>query len=56
MLPGRSDWEHTMGKVNVIAAIVIIVVLIGGGVTLYKMDNGQGDRTSPAISAKTASD
>ncbi len=45
-----------MSKANIIAAIVIIVVLIGGGITLYEMDNGQGDRTSPAISAKTASD
>jgi hypothetical protein len=45
-----------MSKPNIIAVIVILVVLIGGGITLYKMDTGQGDRTSPAISAKTASD
>jgi hypothetical protein len=45
-----------MSRANIVAVIVIIVVLIGGGITLYKMDSGQGDRTSPAISAKTASD
>ena len=45
-----------MNTTNIVAAIVIVAVLIGGGVTLYKMDNGQGDRTSATISAKTASD
>jgi hypothetical protein len=50
MLPREAVREHAMSTANV------IVVLIGGGITLYKMDNGQGDRTSPDISAKTASD
>jgi hypothetical protein len=54
--PADVTREHAMSPANIIAAIVIVVVLIGGGITLYKMDNGQGDRTSPAISAKTASD
>jgi hypothetical protein len=45
-----------MSKANIIAVIVIIVVLIGGGITLYKVDNGRGNRTSPDISARTASD
>jgi hypothetical protein len=54
--PADLTPECAMSRANIIAAIVIVVVLIGGGITLYKMDNGQGDRTSPAISAKTASD
>jgi hypothetical protein len=41
---------------NIIAAIVIIVVIVGGGAALYKLDDGHGDWTSSAISAKTASD
>jgi hypothetical protein len=54
--PADNDREHVMSKANIVAVIVIVVVLIGGGITLYKMDNGQGDRTNPAINAKTASD
>jgi hypothetical protein len=45
-----------MSKANIIAVIVILVVLVGGGIALYKVDTGRGDRTSPDISAKTASD
>jgi uncharacterized protein YxeA len=41
---------------NIIAVIVIIVVLIGGGLALYKVDNGRGARSSRDITAKTASD
>jgi hypothetical protein len=41
---------------NLIAIIVIIVVLVGGGVALYKFDDGNGSRTSSTVAAKTASD
>jgi hypothetical protein len=45
-----------MSGKNIVAAIVIIVVLVGGGLALYKVDDGRGDRTSHDISARTASD
>jgi hypothetical protein len=45
-----------MGLKNITAIIVIIIVLAGGGAALYKLDNGQGSRTNPNVSAKTASD
>ena len=45
-----------MNSKNVVAIIVIAVVLVGGGAALYKLDTGQGDRTSGTVSAKSASD
>jgi hypothetical protein len=45
-----------MSSKNIIALIVIVVVLVGGGAALYKLDTGQGDRSSGTISAKSASD
>ncbi|WFU70550.1 hypothetical protein [Bradyrhizobium sp. CB2312] len=41
---------------NVIAILVIVCVLAGGATALYRLDNGEGTRTSHDISAKTASD
>ena len=41
---------------NILAAIVIAVILIGGGAVLYNVDTGRGDRTGSAIAGKTASD
>ncbi|MGY8667825.1 hypothetical protein Q3C01_36455 [Bradyrhizobium sp. UFLA05-109] len=45
-----------MGTKNIIALIVIAIVIVGGAVALRYVDTGQGARTSPGISAKTASD
>lgn len=39
-----------------IAIVVIVVVLAGGAVALYRLDTGEGTRTSQSVSAKTASD
>ena len=41
---------------NVLAAILVIVVIVGGGMAIYKMNDGHGARTSSDIAAKTASD
>jgi hypothetical protein len=41
---------------NIAAAVIIAIVLIGGGVAIYKLDTGQGDRTSQSVSARSASD
>lgn len=41
---------------NAIAIVVIVLVLAGGAMALYRLDTGQGTRTSQSISAKTASD
>ena len=41
---------------NIAAIIIIAIVLVGGGAALYKLDNGQGNRTSQDISTKSASD
>jgi hypothetical protein len=43
-------------NLNIIAAGVIALVILGGGAALYRLDTGQGDRTSPSVSARTASD
>ena len=45
-----------MSTKNVIALITIVIVLVGGGVAIYKLDNGQGNRSSTSISARSASD
>jgi hypothetical protein len=44
-----------MTKTNIIAVIAIAIVLIGGASALYRLDTGQGNRTS-SVSARTASD
>jgi hypothetical protein len=48
--------EQVMSSKNILAAIVIVLVLVGGGAALYKLDTGQGNRTSQTVSAKSASD
>ena len=45
-----------MSARDIVAVIIIVVVLVGGGAALYKLDTGQGDRTSSTISARSASD
>jgi len=45
-----------MSTKNIVAVIIIAVVLVGGGAAIYKLDNGQGNRTSQAVSARSASD
>ncbi|WP_314949304.1 hypothetical protein [Bradyrhizobium cosmicum] len=45
-----------MSRTNAIAIIVIVLVLAGGAAALYRLDDGQGSRTSQADSARTASD
>lgn len=45
-----------MSSKNVIAIVVIVLVLAGGAVALYRLDTGRGTRTSQSIAAKTASD
>ncbi|MBK3664739.1 hypothetical protein JJE66_26370 [Bradyrhizobium diazoefficiens] len=45
-----------MSSKNAIAIVVIVLVLAGGAMALYRLDTGQGTRTSPSIAAKTASD
>ena len=45
-----------MSTMNIVAVIIIAVVLVGGGAALYKLDNGQGNRSSTSISARSASD
>jgi hypothetical protein len=52
----ESIREVAVSNKNLVAAIVIFVVIIGGGAVLYKMDDGRGARTSSDITAKTASD
>jgi hypothetical protein len=41
-----------MSTMNIVAVIIIAVVLVGGGA----LDNGQDNRTSQAVSARSASD
>jgi hypothetical protein len=41
---------------NAIAIVVIILVLAGGAMALYRLDTGEGTRTSQSVAAKTASD
>lgn len=45
-----------MSKRDIIAILVIALVLAGGAVAPYRLDTGEGTRTSQAISARTASD
>ena len=45
-----------MSTKNIIAVIIIAVVLVGGGAAIYKLDDGQGNRSSNAVSARSASD
>jgi hypothetical protein len=45
-----------MNGKNIIAIVVIVVVLVGGGAALYRLDNGQGNRTSQTVANKAASD
>jgi hypothetical protein len=43
-------------KKNILAAIVIVLVLVVGGLSLYRLDDGRSHRTDASISGKTASD
>ena len=52
--PGSK--EGSMSRTNVIAIVVIVVVLAGGAAALYRLDTGEGARTSQSVSAKAASD
>ena len=45
-----------MSPKDLTAVIVIAAVLIGGAIALHVVDTGQGDRTSPTLSSRTASD
>lgn len=45
-----------MSTKNVIAILVIVLVLAGGATALFRLDTGEGTRTSRDIAAKTASD
>jgi len=48
--------EQVMSNANILATIVIILILVAGGAALYKLDTGQGNRTSQTVSARSASD
>lgn len=52
----RTAEDDPLSSKNVIAIVVIVLVLAGGAVALYRLDTGQGTRTSQSIAAKTASD
>jgi hypothetical protein len=52
----RGTERRSLMSKNIVAAIIIVVILIGGGAALYKLDTGQGDRTSSSVTAKAASD
>lgn len=54
--PSRTAEDHSLSSKNAIAIVVIVLVLAGGAMALYRLDTGQGTRTSPSIAAKTASD
>jgi hypothetical protein len=45
-----------MTKANIIVVIAIAIVLIVGASALYRLDDGQGNRTNSTVSARTASD
>jgi hypothetical protein len=45
-----------MTRTNLFAVIAIVVVLVGGAFAIHKFDNGQGNRTSSDVAARTASD
>ena len=45
-----------MSRQNAIAILVIVLVLAGGAMALYRLDTGDGTRTSQSVSAGTASD
>ena len=48
--------EQVMSTTNILATIVIVLILVAGGAALYKLDTGQGNRTSQTVSARSASD
>lgn len=54
--PNRIAEDDPLSSKNAIAIVVIVLVLAGGAMALYRLDTGQGTRTSPSIAAKTASD
>jgi outer membrane murein-binding lipoprotein Lpp len=41
---------------NIVAALVIGAILVAGGARLYRLDEGQANRTNPTVTAKAASD
>ncbi|QQO36325.1 hypothetical protein JJC00_12540 [Bradyrhizobium diazoefficiens] len=45
-----------MSSKNAIAIVIIVLVLAGGAMALYRLDTGEGTRTSQSVAAKTASD
>ncbi|MBH5367624.1 hypothetical protein [Bradyrhizobium glycinis] len=45
-----------MSRMNAIAILVIALVLAVGSAALYRLDTGDGGRTSRVDSARTASD
>lgn len=52
----RTAEDDALNSKNAIAIVVIVLVLAGGAVALYRLDTGEGARTSQSIAAKTASD
>lgn len=54
--PGRTAEDDPLSSKNAIAIVVIVLVLAGGAVALYRLDTGESARTSQSIAAKTASD
>ncbi|MGY4435388.1 hypothetical protein ACVWWO_007865 [Bradyrhizobium sp. F1.13.1] len=48
--------EAALRRTNAIAILIIVLILAGGAAALYRLDTGEGTRTSRADSARTASD
>lgn len=48
--------EAPLSRMNAIAILVIALVLAVGSAALYRLDTGEGGRTTRADSARTASD
>lgn len=55
-MPTGHLQEASVSTKNVIAIVVIVLVLAGGATALYRLDTGEGTRTSRDVSARTASD
>ncbi|MCP3391387.1 hypothetical protein NLM27_21610 [Bradyrhizobium sp. CCGB12] len=48
--------EAPLSRTNAIAIPVIVLVLVSGAAALYRLDTGEGSRSSRADSARTALD